>query len=182
MILGVEIKGMDKLRRKVNALPKVLNDSMWSATYEITELIRSAAELRLASSMKYSSGELLGSLKNDVVLNSENNIVGYVWTDKKQGVFRELGTGPNGEASTKELPEGFTPVYTTRTWFIPVSEVAVDLNAVYGIPKITIQGQDFYMTRGQPARPFLYPSFKEVMEQAEEIYKEHVQKGLRGLK
>ncbi len=50
------------------------------------------------------------------------------------------------------------------------------------MPNITIQGKDFYITSGQPARPFLYPSLKEIMPKMGDIYKEHVQKELRGLK
>ncbi|PEF14836.1 hypothetical protein CON87_32900, partial [Bacillus cereus] len=86
---------------------------------EITELVRSAAELRLASSMKFSSGELLGSLKTEVVENAEGKIVGRVWSDKAQAIYREFGTGPNGQASSKDLPEGVNPVYTQTRWFIP---------------------------------------------------------------
>lgn len=180
--MGVEIKGLSSLKRKVKALPKILDDAMWDATFEITELIQQAAELRLSSSVKYSSGELLGSLKNEVVVNAQGKIVGRVWSDKEHAIYRELGTGPVGEASQKDLPEGVVPVYSQKPWFIPVQKVDIDLEAVYGIPRITIQGKDFYITKGQPARPFLYPSLKELTEQAPEIYKKHVQKKLKELK
>jgi hypothetical protein len=182
VVVGIEIKGLESLRRKAKALPKLLDDAMWDATFEITELIKQAAELRLSSSVKYSSGELLGSLKNEVVINAQGKIVGRVWSDKQQAIFRELGTGPVGEASSKDLPEGVSPVYSQTAWFIPANEVAVDLEAVYGIPRVTVQGTDFYITKGQPARPFLYPSLKDLVEQASEIYKEHVQRKLRELK
>lgn len=180
--MGVEIKGLDRLKSKLSSLPKVLDSAVNSATYEITELVRSAAELRLSSSMKYSSGELIGSLKTEVVENAEGKIVGRVWSDKAQSVYREFGSGPNGQASPKDLPEGINPVYTQTRWFIPAEEVGIDLNEIYGMPKITIQGKEFYITSGQPARPFLYPSLKEILPQMPEIYKEHVQKKLRELK
>lgn len=181
MRLRIEIRGMDRLRAKVNRMPQILQDAAWDATYEITELIKGAAELRLSSSVKYSTGELLNSLKNEVVVNADNKIVGRVFSDKKQAIFRELGTGPVGEASPKDLPEGINPVYTQERWFIPVEKVAVDLNAIYGMPKITIQGKEFYITSGQPARPFMYPSLKDLIPQAPNIYKEHVQSKLREL-
>ena len=163
-------------------MPKILNEAMEDATFEITELVRSAAELRLSSSIKYSSGELLGSLKTEVVENAEGKIVGRVWSDKAQAIYREFGTGPNGQASPKDLPEGVNPVYTQTRWFIPAEQVAIDLNEVYGMPKVNIQGKDFYITSGQPARPFLYPSLKEIIPKMPEIYKEHVQKKLKELK
>lgn len=179
--MGVEIRGMESLRRKIKAIPKILDDSMWDATFELTELVQQAAVLRIQSSAKYSSGELAGSIKYEVVVNAQGKIVGRVWSDKEQALYREMGTGPVGQESSKELPEGVTPVYSTSAWFIPVEKVQVDLEAVYGIPRITIQGNDFYLTRGQPARPFLYPSLKEVMEQAPEVYKQYVREGLRKL-
>ena len=180
--MAVEIKGLDRLKRKINAMPKILNDAVNDATYEITELVRSAAELRLSSSMKFSSGELLGSLKTEVVENAEGKIVGRVWSDNATSVYREFGTGPVGEASTKDLPEDVNPVYTQTRWFIPAEKVAIDLNEIYGMPKITIKGKEFYITSGQPARPFLYPSLKEILPQMPDIYKEHVQKKLEELK
>lgn len=182
MNVGVKIKGMERLRSKVNALPKILNEALNSATYEITELVRASAELRLSSSMKFSSGELLGSLKSEVVIDSDGKLVGRVWSDKAQAIYREFGTGPVGENSPKDLPEDIHPVYTQTRWFIPASEVGMDLTEAYGIPKITIEGKEFYISRGQPSRPFLYPALKEILPQAPEIYKEHVQEKLRELK
>lgn len=180
--MTIEIRGLDRLKRKIDAMPKILNEAMEDATFEITELVRSAAELRLSSSIKYSSGELLGSLKTEVVENAEGKIVGRVWSDKAQSVYREFGSGPNGQASPKDLPEGINPVYTQTRWFIPAEQVAIDLNEVYGMPKVNIQGKDFYITSGQPAHPFLYPSLKEIIPKMPEIYKEHVQKKLKELK
>lgn len=180
--MTIEIRGLDRLKRKIDAMPKILNEAMEDATFEITELVRSAAELRLSSSIKYSSGELLGSLKTEVVENAEGKIVGRVWSDKAQSVYREFGSGPNGQASPKDLPEGVNPVYTQTRWFIPAEQVAIDLNEVYGMPKVNIQGKDFYITSGQPAHPFLYPSLKEIIPKMPEIYKEHVQKKLKELK
>lgn len=179
--MGVEIKGLESLRRKVKAMPKVLDDAMWDATFELTELVQQAAVLRIQSSAKYGSGELAGSIKYEVVVNAQGKIVGRVWSDKEQAMYREFGTGPVGQESQKDLPEGVTPVYSTAAWFIPVDKVGVDLEAVYGIPRIIIQGNEFYLTRGQPARPFLYPSLKEIMEQAPEVYKEYVREGLKKL-
>ncbi|WP_430394845.1 HK97 gp10 family phage protein [Enterococcus faecalis] len=179
--MGVEVRGLDRLKRKTKQVVEIVTDAAWDATFELTELIRGAAELRLASSVKYGSGELLGSLKNEVVVDVKGCLVGRVWSDKEQAIYRELGTGPNGEASSKNLPEGVSPVYSQTAWFIPAEKVPIDLEAIYGIPKITIQGKDFFLTKGQPSRPFLYPSLEEMIEHAPEVYKKHVQKGLRML-
>ena len=62
-VMGVEIRGLDRLKRKTKKATELISDAAWDATFELTELIQGAAELRLASSIKYGSGELSGSLK-----------------------------------------------------------------------------------------------------------------------
>lgn len=179
--MGVEIRGLDRLKRKTKKATELISDAAWDATFELTELIQGAAELRLASRIKYGSGELSGSLKNEVVVDASGHLVGRVWSDKEQAIYREFGTGQIGEASSKDIPTGIMPVYSQKPWFIPAEKVAIDLEAMYGIPKITIQGQDFFITKGQPSRPFLYPSLQEMIEQASEIYIKHVKERLREL-
>lgn len=181
--MGVQIKGLESLNRKLKTLPKLMEEAVWDATFDITEETAARAAGKLQSSIKYGSGELAGSVKNEVVINGQGKIVGRVWSDKPEALFREMGTGPVGEASAKQLPKGVNPVYTQETWFIPADKVGVDLEVVYGIPKITIKGNDFYMTRGQPARPFMYPSLLEAMESAPDAIRERVQSKLHeGLK
>lgn len=179
--MKVEIKGLDSLKAKLKSAPKIMEEAVWDATFEIVEEVASRGASRIQSSVKHGSGESAGSIKQEVVIDSNGKLVGRVWSDKQQLLFREFGTGPVGEASPKDLPNGVNPVYTQERWFVPVDLVAVDLEAVYGIPKVTINGKDFFMTRGQPARPWLYPSVKEVEENIPEIYKDHVQKGLKKL-
>lgn len=179
--MGIEFRGKDKLFSKLRAMPKQLEEAVWDGTFEIVEEITGVAQSNLQSSVKYGSGEGANSVKNEVVIDSRGKVVGRVFSDKQELLFREFGTGSVGEESPKDLPPGVTPVYSQERWFIPVQMVAIDLEAVYGIPRITIKGQDFFMTRGQPARPWLYPSVKQVQETASDVLKEHVQKGLRKL-
>lgn len=179
-----EVKGLNKLKTKVGKLPSVLQEGAKNAVYEITQEVSGRATSNLASSIKHGSGELQGSVKDEVRTDSSNNPIGEVWTDKKEGIFREFGTGPNGEKSSKDLPPGITPVYTQQAWFFPVTASVEDLTALYGIPKIEIQGVEFYRTSGQPASPWLYPALKYVEENlASDIVKrnvsEAIKKGLR---
>lgn len=179
--MGVEIRGMDRLKSKLKAMPKIIEDAVWDGTFDIVEEISTNAISRLQSSEKHGSGELAGPVKHEVVIDSSGNVVGRVWSDKDTAIFREFGTGPVGEASSKELPPGVTPVYSHERWFIPVNKVAIDLEAVYDIPRVTIKDQDFFMTRGQPARPWLYPSLKEVEERAPDMLADRVKEGLKKL-
>lgn len=182
--MGVEIRGLDRLKGKLGKVSTAAQKGAEQAVYEITQEVSGRASSNLQSSVKYGTGELAGSVKDEVVTKSSGEISGHVWTDKKEGLFREMGTGPVGEKSTKDLPPGITPVYTQKAWFFPVSSSIEDLTALYGIPKIEIQGVEFYKTSGQPARPWLYPALKYVEENmAKDIVKRNVQAAIqKGLK
>lgn len=179
--MEIRINGREQLKAKIKALPQIIQEATWQATLEIVEEITSRAVSNVQSSVRYGSGEGAGSIKQEVVIDSQGKIVGRVWSDKQEMLFREFGTGPVGEESPKDLPPGITPVYSQERWFIPADKVAVDLEVVYGIPKITIQGKEFFMTRGQPARPWLYPAVKEVEAHIPEIFQDHVKESLRKL-
>lgn len=179
--MGVEIKNTDRLFAKLDQLPSVLGKATETATTEIVEQIRGYAEQNLQS-IKHSSGELVGSVQEEVKRQGMV-VTGRVWTDKDQGTYREFGTGLVGQNSPKDFPEQPPSLsYTQEPWFIPVQDVGVDLNALYGIPLVTMKdGSQFYMTKGQPARPWLYPAFRDGVELYEEVYQEHVQKALKEL-
>ncbi len=182
--MGVEVRGLDRLKGKLSKVSNAAQKGVEGAVYEITQEVSGRASSNLQSSVKHGTGELSGSVKDDVTTKSSGEITGHVWTDKKEGLFREMGTGPVGEKSTKDLPPGITPVYTQKAWFFPVSAVTEDLTALYGIPKIEIQGVEFYKTSGQPARPWLYPALKYVEENmAEDILKRNINEAIKkGLK
>lgn len=176
--MRVEIKGLDKLQNKLNVLPKILEDAVFSATTELVEDIQGRIESKLQSSIKYNNGGLAGSFKNEVV-KEKDGVVGRNFSDDIVATIRELGSGLVGQESQKDLPEGINPQYTQTPWFFPSDSVDLDLTAIYGMPKITIQGKEFYRTNGQPARPYMYPAFKEGVEHADEVFKEHVQRHLK---
>lgn len=185
--MGVEIKGLAALERKTRQIPSIISKAAIGATTEVTETVAGLAIGNLSSSIKHNSGELMGSVKDEVVLNAEGKVIGRVWSDKRNAFYREFGTGPVGEASPKDLPEGITPVYTQKPWFFPVSSVDVDLEALYGMRKISFKDGDstieFYMSSGQPANPWLYPALKQGTKDHNIVFRKHVQAELgKGLK
>lgn len=177
--MDVKILGKEKLFKQLGKIPKALEDAVFDATFEIVEDMQGRVESKLNSSIFHNTGDLSGSWMNEVVKEGEN-VVGRVFSNDPKSVFREFGTGPVGASSPKDAPPDINLTYTMESWFIPAEEVDVDLNAIYGMPKITINGKEFYRTSGQPARPYLYPSYKETMKNAPEVYKEHVSKHLKG--
>lgn len=183
--MGVEIRGLDRLKGKLGKVSVSAQKGAEQAVYEITQEVSGRASSNLQSSVKDASGETAGSVKDDMETSKDKKIRGRVWSDKDSYIYREVGTGPVGEKSDKSnISPLITPVYRQTAWFFPVSASNKDLTALYGIPKIEIQGVEFYRTSGQPARPWLYPALKYVEENlANEIVKRNVSDAIRkGLK
>jgi len=107
--MEIEVKGIDSLRDKLKKLPQILNQATNQAMFEVTETIRSTAEDNAPVGIYTGGGELKGSI-HAIVDNEDGKIVGRVWSDKKQAIFTEFGTGPRGQASPKDLPEGIETI------------------------------------------------------------------------
>lgn len=105
------------------------------------------------------TGQLRNSVTADVARDAATgDIVGTVGTNVAHAMFNELGTGPAGAASQKDMPAGAAPKYRKNGW-------------TYKDPKT---GR-FIHTEGLPARPFLYPAYK----QNEARVKENIAKAIR---
>lgn len=171
---NVKITGSAGLKRVMDNLSGSMSQKTAKAINRVTEDTRTRAVSNLQRGVKHGSGELASSIKSEVkTVNGE--IVGRVYSNKDTAIYREFGTGKNGANSQKDLPpDAPAPHYTMRPWFIPVEKVDVDLSAVYGMRKIKIKGKEFYMTNGQPARPFLYPAFKDATQDVASIVKEEL--------
>lgn len=177
--MGVEIRGLDRLRNKLNLIPQLVEEATADAMNEAVDLTQEYAVQNIQSNFKYPSGGLAGSVETEVAKNVDNEIVGRVFSKKEHSFYTEFGTGLVGQNSPKDLPPGVVPVYSQQPWFFPVASVDKDLHALYGMLIIKIQEVEFYLTRGQPARPWLYPALKQTSEELPEIFKENVSKKLK---
>ena len=100
------------------------------------------------------TGLLRNSIHTDVKYE-DKEILGTVGTNLDYGIFVELGTGPVGAKSPKILPPNITPKYKTQGWYYKAKD---------GVR----------YTKGQIAKPFLYPAFKANEHKAEEYIKKGV--------
>lgn len=174
----IEWKGYDSLKAKLAKLPQITHGALWDGSFDVAEKAVGYAIQELQSSVKHGNGELSRSIKYEVV-DKEGKLVGRIWSDDPVALFRELGTGRVGQASPKDLPDGLEPSYRQTPWFIPADDVDIDLNAIYGMPKIEINGKSFYRTNGQPARQFMTPALKQVSGEANAIVKQRVNDELK---
>ena len=177
-MVRAKIKGMGALKKQLKSVPKITRTALQETIKKVTEEIASTASLNVQTTTIHGTGELANSISAD---HEEwfGSPVSIVRTNSPIGTFREFGTGSVGEASEKDLPDGINPVYTQDEWFFPVESVDKDLNALYGMRVVNIKGTEFYVTNGQPARPFLYPAYKAETENMDKLVKENVSKALK---
>lgn len=173
-----EIKGLDHLQEKLKKLPGVIQEQIQNGEEDVMDQAEAYAVEELQKSIKYSTGELTRSLRTEVKLKSTGEIVGRLWSNDPIAVYREFGTGRNGERSPKIVPPNVTLTYRQTTWFIPVDKVDIDLTAIYGMQKIKIHDKEFYRTNGQPARQFLTPAIEKAGRDADKIIAKRVKEGL----
>lgn len=85
------------------------------------------------------TGRLRNSITHDVVLTSKTISI-IVGTNVEYAPYAEFGTGPVGEESTAGKNTGISIQYRKTGWIYPTPDGG------------------FRYTKGQPARPFLYPA------------------------
>ena len=124
-------------------------------------IVQSQAKLLISSD----TGALARSVrvKNEV---KEDMVSSTVYTNSKYAPYYEFGTGPNGEANHQGISPKVSPKYRQTGWMIPADAMPVDKAEGYGFKIIYKNGDVIgYGTRGQMARPFMYPALHD-QEQA----------------
>ncbi len=103
-----------------------------------------------------------GGLRNSIqshVSRQGDKIDGTVSATGEHAVYVEMGTGPVGEVNHAGISPNAKPTYSPKGW-------------TYFHPK---QKQFFY-SRGQPARPYMYPAYKLTKRQIIEDVKAAINK------
>lgn len=134
------IEGLDALCEQLDDLADEIKDA--------AERGLNAALKDIVARAKNLAPEDLGQLRNSITSRVDrqgNEIDAAVIAGAGHAVYVEMGTGPRGQASDKREAAPVGATYTTHGW-------------VYRDPKTG----NFYYTEGQPAKPFLYPAYKQV--------------------
>lgn len=109
------------------------------------------------------TGQLRVSITERLEIDGKD-IVEIVGTNAKHAMYNEFGTGPVGAASPKHLPPGFEPTYRSDGWVYTLDD-----------------GATFIRTKGQPAKPFLYPAFVQNKQNIENIIHNAIKDGLSNI-
>lgn len=104
-----------------------------------------------------------GRLRNSITVETQTDaesVSAAVGTNVKYAPFIEFGTGPVGAASKKDLPPGASVQYTPKRFWVYKDE----------------KKGGFRISKGSPAKPFLYPAFGKIEPDIEKYVAEEIMK------
>ena len=132
---SITIVGVDSLRERLENIKAGILPAAKEAAEDAMQTMKADA----IKNCPVDTGELRGSIQTKVEI-VDGNLEARLYSPLDYAVYVEMGTGPVGEANHADAAP--VPVtYRATGW--------------------TYHDEDgFHYTRGQPARPFLYPAFK----------------------
>ena len=119
------------------------------------------------------TGDLRNSIHTEVSTDG-GAVKGKLIANSDHAVYVEMGTGDVGRASGGN-GSGVQVSYRHGGWFVPLARGAV-------MVKDTILKDAFagFWTYGQPARPYLYPAYRQHREGLEKAIRAAMLKSLKG--
>lgn len=173
-MLNIEIKGLESLLNRLENLEDGIEKACENAVKSITK--KTQAQAKLLSPVHL--GELRESIKTRFQ-TEDGQIIGEVFTNKNYAPYVEFGTGPKGQDSAPQLPEGIQIHYSQSGWLIPASAMGVDQASMYGFCIIKDKSGNVigYATNGQKAQPYMVPA----MKYAEQIASDEMEQAIRNL-
>ena len=140
------IEGLDRLMKKLAALGGAAEDGIERGMQLVVNQIQQEARLLVP----FDTGELRENIYKKVETETQK-CIGTVGTNKWYAPYVEFGTGPKGEASKPVHAKGIN--YRQSGWTYH-------------------DGNNFVYTKGQAAKPFLYPALVSVKPKAKGIIAE----------
>lgn len=111
-----------------------------------------------------------GIIHDNNLTNSINGFVsgnvGFIRVDDEYAVFFEFGTGPVGASDPHPLSKG----YKKEGWYTAADGKPMD--ELYGWYPLGEDGNTYFFTEGQRAKPFMYETALKLREEFPSIVKE----------
>lgn len=150
---------LDNLLQKLDDMTGDISTALEKGLRQAGKKIQGDAKLLVPKD----TGRLANSIIESISYEG-NDIVETVGTNTEYASYVEFGTGPAGERSPKMVPSGVSLKYRKDGWGpVYIKELG-----------------EFRYTEGQPAKPFLYPAFKQNQANVRDIIAKAVRKELRG--
>ena len=151
----MSIKGLGNLERK---LKKLRDINVKPIIEDASARVRDEARKNVV----VDTGELQNSIRYRIEDKRNGNYRGVIYTNKEHGIYVEFGTGPVGELSHIGISPEVNPMYSPKGW------------TYYDKDK-----KQFFYTKGQPARPFLYPALHDNKDKIKKFIKYRMKKELK---
>lgn len=168
--MGVE--GYENFKACLDRLEIESKNAKW--LNQATRLVENEAKQRCPVNF----GALSNSIQSTIE-KREGSTYGVVGTSESYAPFVEFGTGTKGAENHAGISPYVDVSYGSAPWYIPVEKV-------HGAEKYPLwkrvknkEGQEFFVSYGQPAHPFLYPALKDNKEKIIELARNSVKKALR---
>lgn len=140
-----EIKGLNKLEKKMNKITKELPKKVEEGIEEILKNIQ-------VNAIRLEKGHNEDGILIEMIETSTMEVKGRVYTSKENmpyAMFEHWGTGDYRELAPVGKTKRFLDTEGSQ-WFIPVSKVEKTL----GYPIIEIQGSKFYIAHRSSCKSF----------------------------
>lgn len=165
-----EIKGINKLEKKLNKIVKELPKKVEESVEDILKNIQGYA-------IRLEKGNNENGILVEMVEASTMKVKGRVYTDKEKfswAMFEHFGTGDYRELSAVGKTKRFIETGGSQ-WFIPVAKVDKALH----YPIIEIQGSQFYIAHGVHSNHFMTDAEFKTRESNKEIVKKQINEMLK---
>lgn len=151
----MKVIGADKLFRQLDEIKNIdLKPIIENATARVRDEARKKAPV--------DTGELQNSIRYRVEEKEDGNYLGIIFSNAEHAPYIEFGTGPVGEANHKGISPEVNPMYSPTGW-------------AYYDPDL----QKFIGTRGQPARPFMYPALHDNRKKIKKYIQFQIKKAVK---
>ena len=150
------IENMDRLMHKIDALGGNSKDILKRSMSKNIEYVKGQAKLLCP----VDTGNLRGSISSKTKVDG-TTIESICSTNVEYAQYVEFGTGPRGEASHEGICPDVPVVYRQDGWCY------MDDNG------------EFIYTKGQPAKPFMYPALKNNEENILKEIEKDLKKAIR---
>lgn len=129
------IKGLDKLTKKLHALGGNVEETLFKSMQRQCELVKAEAKILCP----VDTGDLRQSISRKTK-RAKGKVIGIVYTNSKYAAYVEFGTGQKGQRTNTNTDVALS--YKQDKW------------------RVNIPGVGVRWTDGQPAQPYLYPALK----------------------
>lgn len=152
------IEGLESLNDKLDRLSV---EDVEAAMRRAMLIVQGAAKAAAPVNKNSGGGGLRGSIYVDVEIKGET-VTGICYTNLDYAKYVEFGTGPAGQANHAGISPHENVTYRQTGWIIPAKAMSEADAMAYGFKIMKDKdGQVIgYGTRGQRARPFMYPALK----------------------